>query len=104
MKKFWLLFLILIFPSWVSAITFKNPITSDTFAKLIENLINFVFTISLYLAVLLLVLAGVFMVTAAGETAQFERGKKILIYTLVGLIIVMMSKGIMVVIKEYILK
>ncbi len=105
MKKFLLFLLMVTFPSWVLAqtITFTNPLRSASFQRLVENTINVIFTLSLPLTVVMIVVGGIIMVTAGGSEAQIESGKKIITYTLIGFLIVLMSKGIMALI-EYLVK
>jgi hypothetical protein len=97
MKKFLLACLVLFFPEWIQAqptrIVFR-PFPTEDFRVFIENIINLIFTISLPLVVVMLVFAAILIVTAAGNQAQIESGKKFIIYTLIGLTIVLMSKGI----------
>lgn len=76
-------------------IKFENPLQTSTFKELIENLINFVFTFTLPLTVVAIILGGILIVTASGDERKIEMGKKFVIAALVGLIIVISAKGIM---------
>jgi hypothetical protein len=106
MREFLIALLILILPIFVQsgAIEFTPPSKSPTLQKFIENLLNFLFTISLSLGTLIIVIAAILLVTAGGDPQQAERAKKIIIYTLIALVIILMSKGLIALIRDYILK
>lgn len=72
-----------------------NPLKADTFAKLIDTIINFLFYLAIAITPIMLIMAGFYYLTAAGEPEKINTAKKIILYTLVGLVIVISAKGIM---------
>ena len=91
----------LVLPSLVSAqVTITNPLAADTFEKLIDNLITFIFWIALALFPLMIVIAGIYFVTAAGDPAQVEKAKGIILYTLIGFIVILVAKGFIELLKQ----
>jgi hypothetical protein len=74
--------------------TFQNPLQWDTFPELLNVVVNIVFTISLAIAPILFILAGFYFVTAAGKPEQVETAKKMILWTIIGLIVIICSKGI----------
>jgi len=92
--------LLIILPLSVLAVEIKNPLEYDTFGELIEAIIDFIYKIALVLAPLFIVIAGFYFVTAAGNPAQIETAKKIILYTLIGFLIILLSKGLIAVIQN----
>ena len=88
----------LIFPSLVLAL--QNPLTYDTFEELIERITYFIYKVALVLAPLLIVIGGFYFVTASGDPAKIETGKNIIKYTLIGLLIILLSRGLITLIKQ----
>jgi hypothetical protein len=72
----------------------ENPLKAETFGELIDNIINFIFNIALVIVPIMIVIAGFMMVLAAGDPEQISRAKKLIIYTLIGFAIVLLSKGL----------
>ncbi|MCP6718301.1 MAG: pilin [Patescibacteria group bacterium] len=105
MKKtryFILLFLISLvavtmMPGTLSAdtIEIKNPLASDEFEDIINNVINFIFKIATVLAPLMVIMAGFLFVTAGGNLEQIKRAKNIIIWTAVGFFVILLARGIM---------
>jgi hypothetical protein len=89
----------LILPLSVSALEIKNPLKYDTFEKLIEAIIDFIYEIALVLATLFIVIAGFYFVTSSGDPAKIKTGQDIIKYTLIGLLIILLSKGLIAVIQ-----
>ena len=92
--------MLIILPLSVLAVEIKNPLEYDTFGELIEAIIDFIYKIALVLAPLFIVIAGFYFVTAAGNPAQIETAKKIILYTLIGFLIILLSKGLIAVIQN----
>ena len=65
----------------------KKPLQTFIFTRLIEPAIKIMGTI----AVLLVIIGGFTMVTAQGESDQIDKGKDILKYAIIGLVIALFS-------------
>lgn len=87
------------FTNQVTAVEITNPLKYDTFTQLINAIIDFLFVVSLALSSLMIVLAGYYFVTASGDPKKIEAGKKIILYTLIGLGIIMFAKAISSILK-----
>jgi magnesium-transporting ATPase (P-type) len=77
-----------------------NPLKAPDFETLINNIINFIFYIALAIAPLAVVTGAFNILTSGGDPKKVETGKNIIIYALVGLIVVMLAKGIVTVIRN----
>ena len=89
-----------IFVSAKTIIAIENPITATSFETVVGNSIDFVFKIAIVLAPLMVVVGGFLLVTAGGNLEQVKRAKNLLIWTAVGLLVVLLSKGILAIINQ----
>ncbi len=71
------------------------PATQDVdIAQIIANVVNWVFTFLGILAVLMILIAGIMYLTAAGDESRAEKAKGILTYAVIGLIISILAVAI----------
>jgi len=85
-------------PVLVSAqiITIENPLIDKTFGDMINRIINILLYISFGIAPIMIIVAGFYFVTAMGDEAKIKKAKQIILWTLIGLGIILCSKGIIV--------
>jgi len=101
---FIVLFSFLVF-TWVSAacptgqICIENPLKATSFQELLDSLINFIFFLGIVLTPLMVVIAGFYLMTAAGDPHRVQTAKQIFLYTCVGLAIILFAKGLVSVLK-----
>ena len=98
-----LILLALALPVIVSAdeiIRIENPITAGSFEEIIDNVIDFVFKIAIVLAPLMVVIGGFLLLTAGGNISQVGRAKSLLLWTAIGFLVVLLSKGILAIINQ----
>jgi len=83
-------------------ISILNPLgeTSDVHT-LIDKILNFLLGIALVLTPIMIVYAGFLYITAAGNEEKVKTANKVLIWTLIGLAVVLIAKGIPALIKEF---
>ena len=82
-------------------ITLHNPAGSNTtIADLIHNITSGLVTIATPI-VAIMVLIGAFQILfAAGDPEKFKRGKKTILYTIIGYAIILVASGITSIIKD----
>lgn len=87
---------LVLFPVLAQAISISiaNPLRATTFNALILAIVNIIFTIALALAPLMIIIAGFYFMTAAGDPAKIQTAKQIILWTLIGLLIILLSRGI----------
>ena len=78
----------------------ENPLRADSFEAIIDNIIDFIFTIAIVAAPLMIVWAAFLFVTSGGNAEQVNQAKRIIIYTLIGLAIILLARGLIAMIKE----
>jgi len=83
----------------ITNIQFKNPLKVGSLTELINRLIDFIFTVSLIVAPILLVIAGVVFMTAAGDSSRVGTARRMLMWTIVGFGIILISKGLVEVLR-----
>ena len=81
-------------------IAINNPITADSLTEIVDNIINFIFTISIVLVPLMIVWAGGMYVLSAGNETKITKAKNIILYTIAGLAILLFSKGFVAIINQ----
>lgn len=90
----------LIVPAVSVAVEITNPLQYDTFKELIEAIANFLFNVALGVAPIMIIIAGFYFITAAGDTAKITTAKNIILYTLIGLLVILLSKGLIALLKS----
>ncbi len=81
-------------------IELENPLKYNTFKELVDAIINLIYTIALYVAPILIVIAGFIFITSGGDPKGLQRAKDILIYTAVGFFVILLSKGLIMMILD----
>jgi len=105
MKKYLILALliVLLVPIAISAqeedcpagkICIDNPTTSKSLWGLLDKVINFIFYISISIASLMIIVGAYFFLTSAGEPGKVQTAKNVILYALIGLVVVFLSKAI----------
>ena len=97
-------FLLLIPLTTILGVTLENPIGAENFGQLVDRIIDIFFTIALYVTPLMIVIAGLLFVTAAGNPNQVQTAKNVLLYSLVGFLIILVAKGIVELFVEVLTK
>lgn len=117
MKKYYLLALLIVIgvivsPNLVMAVDctasptpcpgvlcIPNPLKYASFECLIDAIVSFLFTASLLLAPIMVLIGAFTLMTAAGNPAKVKTANNIFIYTGIGLLVVFMGKGLVSAIK-----
>ena len=94
-----LLFSLLI-PLFIGAITIENPLEAETFEELIENLFNFIFVVAIAIVPIMFIVAAFYFLTSGGDPEKVRTAKRIILWTFIGLIIVLLGKGIVSIIWQ----
>ncbi len=95
-----ILLIVVLAPLTVEGVTIDNPLAADTFAELIDDIINFIFILAIAIAPIMFIIAGFYFITAVGDPAKIETAKKMILWTLIGLLVVMSAKGLIMLFGE----
>ena len=88
------LLIALIVPVASGAVTLTNPLGAKSFQELVLLIANFIFKLALWIAPIMFIIGGFYYLTAAGSPEKIETGKKVILYTVIGLIIVISARGL----------
>ncbi len=92
----------LLVANFVSAVEIENPLEYDTFQEILGAVSLFLFQIGLALAPVMLIIAGFMFVTAAGSPERVTNAKKMALYTVIGLAVILLASGLIAVLKSII--
>ena len=79
-----------------------NPLRSTNIADIIKNIVTLLFNFALVLTPVMVVVSGIMFVTAAGDPGRISTAKSILLWTAVGLVIIILSRGLVAVLATII--
>ncbi len=90
------------FASGTNAATFKliNPIATSDFAKLVANFLKWTLSVAGSIALIMLVIGGIMYITSAGDQQKATSAKKMIMVTIGGLMLVLLSYSILVVLND----
>lgn len=77
-----------------------NPLCYNTFQELIGALINILFVVALAIVPLMIVWAGMLFITGNGDPNKLSKAKNIMLYTVIGLGIILLSRAIVWAVKN----
>ena len=73
---------------------YDNPLQAENIVQFVERAIMVLFTAALYGSPLLIIIGAYVMVTSGGNPRRADLGKKIIIWTLIGLTVMLVARGI----------
>lgn len=77
-----------------------NPLNTDSITDLLGAVSNFLFAISIPIATIMILWGAFLILTAAGRPAQIEKGKKAILWAVVGFGLVAISGGITFIVQD----
>ncbi|XOB41973.1 MAG: hypothetical protein ACKKMS_01105 [Candidatus Nealsonbacteria bacterium] len=83
-------------------IEIENPLEAESFEDLLNAIVNFIFWVAIAIAPIMIMIAAFFFLTAGGDPKRIETAKKIILWTLIGLAIILLAKGLISVLREII--
>jgi hypothetical protein len=80
----------------------KNPVGIETIEELLDAILDWLVKISSVLVVLFIVVGGAFFITAGGDSSKVELGKKTIIFSIVGYLIVLSAKALIEMVASWV--
>lgn len=77
-----------------------NPLKWKNFGELASAINNFIFTIAIVLAPIFFAIAGIMIVTAGGNPLTVQKAQKIMLYTAIGLAVILLAQAFVAVLKN----
>jgi len=93
-------FVLTLVPFLTKAITFGPPFETKSFEELIDAIINFIFLVAIVIVPIMILIAAFYFLTSGGNSEKVNTAKKIILFTFIGLFIVLLGKGIVAIIKQ----
>jgi len=81
-------------------VTIDSPLKVKTFEELLDRIIDFLFNLSIPLTTLMLLVAGFYYISAAGNPEQISTAHNIIKWTLIGFIIILCAKGMILFLEK----
>lgn len=81
-------------------ITIVNPLKYSTLQDLVNAIIDFIYTISLALVPIMIIIGAYYFVTAGGDAKQIQTGKDIVFWTCVGFVVILLAKGLIKLLQD----
>ena len=82
------------------AVCIENPLNACKLSELIDGIINFLFTISLVVAPIMVIVGGFMFVTGGGDPLKIAQGKRLLLWTVIGFSVILLSKGFVTILRK----
>lgn len=76
-----------------------NPLRARNLGEALEALMNFLFYLAMIIAPILIIYAGLLLLTSRGDPKQISKAKTVILWTIIALIIVLFAKGLPSIIK-----
>jgi len=83
-------------------ICIENPLCAESFEDLLNAIVNFIFWVALAVAPMMIMIAAFFLLTAAGNPQRVDKAKQIILWTVIGLAIILLAKGLISVLRQII--
>ena len=81
-------------------VTISNPITTSDFTEIIENTLLWALEVAGSIALLMLIFGGVMYITSAGDEQKVATAKKVFNFTIIGLVLILLSYSIIKVVSD----
>lgn len=82
-------------------ITIQNPLTANSIPEVLDAIINFLLTLAAPIAVIMTIFAGYLFLIAGDNQEKVKTARKTLLYVVIGVAILILSKGIVSLAKSF---
>src|SRR3989344_2299879 len=87
-------------PCPAGAVCIENPLRACSFAELIDGIINFIIAIAVAITPIMVIIGGFMFVTGGGDPAKITRAKQLLLWTVIGLTVILLAKSLVAVLSS----
>jgi len=84
-----------------TTIEVPNPIGATSVIEIIERITNYLMWIAVVLAPMMIIIAAFTFLTAGGNERRVATAKKMLLWAIIGFTLVLVSKGIVSLLKDF---
>ncbi len=79
-----------------------NPLTTTKFTDVVDRILNILFFVAIAVAPVMIIVAGFRFLTGGGNPETLKGARQMLIWTAVGFGIILLSKGIVFIVRNVI--
>ncbi len=79
-----------------------NPLTTEKFTDVVDRILNILFFVALAVAPVMILVAGFKFLTGGGNPETLKGARQMLVWTGVGFGIILLSKGIVIILRSVI--
>jgi len=81
----------------------RYTLPGESFRALVDRVANVIFSVLVIISILFLLYGGVLILTAAGNDEQVTKGRSVLLYAVIGLVIALFAKAIQAFLIKYLI-
>ena len=81
-------------------IDFGNPVAKESGEDVVSGIVNFIYIGALISVTIIILIAAFFFLTSGGDPTKRRKAQDVMLYSLFGLLIILLSKTIVVIIRQ----
>lgn len=85
-----------------TGIAICNPLTTEKFTDVVDRILNILFFISIAIAPVMIIVAGFKLLTGGGDPKNVTSARQMLMWTAIGFGIILLSKGLVIILRNVI--
>ncbi len=82
------------------SITIINPVGTDSFQVVVQKVMSALITIATPIVAIMVLVGGFQILTAGGDPEKFGKGKKTILYAVIGYAVIILADGVVLIIKD----
>jgi len=80
--------------------TLLNPLGAATFAELVAAILRALFTLSIPIVSIMVMVGGYYILTAAGNEERLKTGRNTITYAVIGFAVILIANGVVSLIRQ----
>jgi len=77
-----------------------NPLGAATFAELVQKILEALFTLSIPIVSIMVMVGGYYILTAAGNEERLKTGRNTITYAVIGFAVILIANGVVSLIRQ----
>ena len=79
------------------AVKLQNPLSAPDFKTIVDTVVDFIIKLAVVIAPIFIIYAGYLFMTSGGEPGKITTARNVIMYVVIGLAILLLSKGLVMV-------
>ncbi|MDP3948665.1 MAG: pilin [bacterium] len=80
--------------------TLLNPLGVETFPALVQRILSWLFTLSIPIVSIMVMVGGYYILTAAGNEERLKTGRNTILYAVIGFAVILIANGVVSLIRQ----